>query len=320
MKKFIRQVVIFSLAIFLMLLLGQFLVDLRTRHKNIGMNDNLDVIRGQENELIFLGSSRCYMHFDPALFEETLHVTAVNLGMLGHSGLSMHKLRLLNYLAKNKTPRFAILSFDALVRPGSVENNTDMYNKDEFARYAFFPSAVNEPIVRCFKFDLLERYVPLYALLKYKRFPDCLTLPYARQYSINRYFKRDEKWDTLAHPADPKQAYENAFDTSASGLIRIELALKSLDSLCDQHNIRLICVQTPVYKAIYNDRFFCLTRLICSHLDLPFFDANYRQISDSADNFYDAGHMNTRGVRKMTSLLLSEAGFRQLFYATNSHR
>jgi len=312
MKKFLRQVITFLVCILVISLAVQVLVDMRTAHKNIGMNDTLDMLQGQENDLVFLGSSRCFAHFDPRLFENALHLKAVNLGTNGHSELSMHTLRLLNYLAKNKAPRCAILSFDALVQPGSIDHNTIMIGKDEFSRYAFFPSAANEPIVRYFNFTPAERYVPLYALLKYKRFPDCLTLPYARKYSEDRYLRHDENWDTLAHPANAKVAFRDAFDTSASGLTRTEAALRSLDSLCNQHNIRLICVQTPVYKALYNDRYFLFPRLICSHLDLPFFDAAYRSICDSTDNFYDAGHMNTRGVRKMTERLLLNDTLRQL--------
>ena len=278
--------------------------------------DTLDMPSEPGTDLVFLGSSRCYAHFDPLLFERQLPVKAVNIGVDGHSELTMQMLRLMNYLAKNKAPRSAILSFDPLVSAGSVDDNPNMVNKNEFARYAFWPTAANEPIVRYFKFDWTEKYVPLYAFLRYKLFPDCITLPNDKEWRTKRYNRHDENWDTLSHPAGDTSIMRAFFDTSAANMSRIETNLRSIDSLCKQHNTRLICVQTPVYRSIYRESYFARTGQICSRLNISFFDLSSGPIKEDISNFYNSDHLNTKGISQMTAELFSRPAFRQLLSPT----
>jgi hypothetical protein len=313
MKKFIYKLITFVSTVLAIAWLIQILVDIRIKHKVLYGFDNLDVTERQANDLVFLGSSRCYSHFDPSLFLKGLQLKAVNLGIDGHSELTMHRLRLQNYLARNKPPRFVILNFDPLIAAGSMEDNRNVYNKDRFARYCFFPSTVNEPIIQYFHFNVIEKYIPLYAILRYRKFFLCLTLPYDKQWRMEGYNKHDENWDTVAEPLTKWEAFPREyFDTSIVSLNGIKEQLKELDILCRQHQIRLICVQTPIYKSVYRQSNFAYPKEICSQLDIPFFDLNSEQINNDINNFYNADHLNTKGVTKMTAELLSRPGFIQL--------
>jgi len=317
MKKFV-----YKLAVFLLIMLSvagviQWLVDIRIRHKVLYGPDSLDLMKGEDNDLVFLGSSRCYAQFDPHMFGDALHLKAVNLGVDGHSELTAHRLRLLNYLAKNNAPRYAILNIDPIVVAGSADSNWNMVYKNEYARYAFWPSRENAPFVRYFKFNLVERTVPLYALLRYKVLPDCVTLNFHDTWMKEGYFRDDTHWDTTALPTIWDSMPRFYADTSVKSQQSIAAELQRINDVCLQHHIQLICVQTPVYKRIYRPRNFALPGTICSSLNIPFFDLNMPEIDDNIDYFYNADHMNTRGVAVMTRELLSRPAFRQLFTGNN---
>ena len=304
---------------FLLFLVGfalaiQLLVDWRIRHKVVTGVDTLDFTEGQDMQLVFLGSSRCYAGFDPALYEKALGIHAANLGVDGHSELAMHMLRLQKYLAKNPAPRVALLAFDPMVSTGSLENNQNMVAKNQFARYAFWPSQANEPIVRYFHFDPLERNIPLYALLKYKLLPHCLTLSKDDVWKRNRYDRHDEQWDTVSRPMSTSVELTNYyFDTSAAAVKGLEKGLWSLDSICVRHHIILVCVQAPMYRIGYIKYKFDLTGKICADLHIPFFDLCMPELVDSIDNFYNIDHCNTTGVTKMAHVLLADTAFTRLF-------
>jgi len=313
MKRFFKKLVVFVIVILAVSLVIQGLVNIRMKHKVIYGCDNLDVEEGQYHDLVFLGSSRCYAHFSPVLFEQQLGMSAINLGVDGHSELTMHKLRLLNYLARNKAPRYAILNFDPLVWPGSIEDNDNMIIKDRYARYAFFPSSADAPIVDYFHFNFAEKYIPFYALLRYKLVPKCITLPNDKTWRMQRYNKVDDQWDTtVTSVRREEELMHSYFDTSEAGIKKLEVLLRSLDSICTNHGTRLICVQTPVYKSIYLKRNFAITGQICSQLRIPFIDVNKEDIDTNIDYFYNANHLNTKGVAAMTKELCSDSSFRKL--------
>jgi hypothetical protein len=321
MRHFLIRLVGFGIILLLVALGLQLLLDLRIRSRSVTGHDNLGLTGDAYNELVFLGSSRCYAQFSPSLFEKALGIHAANLGIDGHSELTMHFLRLENYLAGNAPPKIAVLNFDPLIAAGSLDSNSNFVGKDHFARYAFLPSAANAPILRYFGFNWIERDIPLYAILRYQLFEDCITLPYDKAWKTHRYNYNDAQWDTLSEPIAGQVGLRRFFfDTSAATIGRIRTQLAGIDSLCRAHGTRLICVQTPVYKAVYDPVRFSYPEKICSDLRIPFFDLNKDALDDDVHNFYNADHLNTTGVARMTAELLSYPSFLHYFEALGSGR
>ena len=312
MRKFIKQISVYLLIVILISTIGQILVGIRIKGRTVRGHDNIDIVKNEDNDLVFLGSSRCWAHFDPALFEKGLGIKAINIGVDGHSELTMHIIRLKDYLLKNKAPKWAILSFDPFISAGSFDRNTNFVHKNDFARYAFDCPADDTLFANYFRFNFAERHIPIYALLKYKLFFDCLTLNNVSTWAKYGYERHDEHWDTLSNPIQTGHINEY-FDTSAAGMDQIKTQLDSLNELCKQNNIKLICVQTPVYKVVYVKRRFYLTGQLCRDLDIPFFDLNNDAIDGNIDYFYNSNHMNTMGVEAITGDLLSRPDFLVLF-------
>ena len=159
MKNFFKNSILFlSFAIVIISLL-QAMISLRIKGKVVTGYDTWDATYNINADLVLLGSSRCWVHFDPRFFEKTYHLKTVNIGVNGHSELTAIQLRLENYLAKNKPPKFAILSFDPLVVSGSLKDNNKFSNKNNYARFAFLPSKENLELVDYFQFKIGRAHV-----------------------------------------------------------------------------------------------------------------------------------------------------------------
>lgn len=287
----------------ILLIVLQVVISFRIKGKTVRGHDNLEQTADLNANLVFLGSSRCWSHFDPVFFDSVFHLKCVNIGVDGHSEISMAIIRLNDYLSRNKTPEYAIMSFDPFINPGSQTNNRNFVHKDDFARYAFLPNKKDQPIVNYFRFSFGEKYIPLYAIFKYKMLKDCITLKNTDNYMQYGYERHDENWDTIASPVtdSTKKFY---FDDSDIG--DISKALGTLNRLCMKNHIKLICLQTPVYSSCYNELKFSTTRMICESNHIPFIDVNKEEIRNNIGFFYNSNHLNTKGIAKMNSLLRND--------------
>ena len=312
MKKFLLKILSFVLILLAVASILQLLISFRIRNKTTTGHDNFHIIKDHKDELIFLGSSRCLEHFDPKIFKDSLGINAINLGVNGHSDLTMQTLRLQYYLIHNAPPKVAVLSFDPLTLPGSysIEDNTDFFEKDFFARYAFFPQKEDKLITTYFHYNFAERYIPLYAILRYRLMMDCILMNRLDSWVKIGYEKHDEQWDTVAHPLDRKFFFDHyAFNKLQSNNDTIKSHLNILYNLCKQNHIKLICVQTPVYKDIYDPGAFVLPEKMCSELGILFINTNTDSMMNDRHNFSNANHLNTTGVIKTMNTIIKNKDF-----------
>lgn len=303
MRKFLNKVILFLLLIGTVATVLQVAISMHIKNKTIATHDTWHLKTNQQNEAIFLGSSRCFAHFSPVLFSEKMNVQAANLGVDGHSELTMHIVRLKYYLQRNKSPKVVILNFDPFISAGAYTGNY-IYNKDCFARYVFWPSKADEQIADYFGFTFLEKYIPLYALLRYKKIMQSV-FSATEQYAL--YDQHDERWDTTKYPLNSTEA------TGHYNILQqyddIKEKLITLKGICDKQKIHFICVQSPVYKAIYRQAEYQATERLCKELNIPFFDTNIETITTDPHNFYNSNHMNSNGVNKMTEYLAGNPSF-----------
>lgn len=299
MKRFIKNILFFTIIFFAFISIIQLAISLHISDKTITGHDNLVQTEHINADLVFLGSSRAAAHFDPAFFDTTYKLKSLNLGVDGHSELPMAILRLEAYLAKNRAPKFAILNFDPLVNAGDEKGNTNFINKNSYARYAFFANKTEQPIVDYFGFNFPEKYIPLYAIAKYQLIVDCLASKEA-PYSTTWYARHDDLSNYSPVMDDLLTKYPLPKNPGA-----VSKSLSTLQALCIKNNIKLICIQTPVYKIAYDEKVFALPQQICSALGIPFIDVSATSIKDLKSNFYNADHLNTAGVLKMNAFLQS---------------
>ncbi len=300
MKKFIKKLIIYFCFIFAAVLIFQILLSLRIEGKTISENNNLELTSNVNADLVLLGSSRCSMHFDPNFFESNFKIQSVNLGVNGHSEITMVTLQLKYYLLRNKSPKYAILNFDPLTSAGNLNNNKEFALKDEFARYAFFPNDNDALLVDYFKFNQFEKYIPLYSIFKYRQLRNALFIKNTNDYKKHGYQMHNEYWDPISHTGDTilKKSYFNK-----NQIPLIAGSLNQLNKLCRENNIKLLCIQTPVYKIIYDKEAFAKTENICVQLGIPFIDINQDYFKNNPKFFFNVDHLNKNGVEHMNQFL-----------------
>lgn len=303
MKKFILQLINFTLFLVGIAFLIQFTISGLIAGKSLNEVDNLEQTSNINAHLVFLGSSRCWVQFDTSFFDKTYNLKSVNLGLDGHSELAMATLRFKDYLSRNKPPKFVILSFDPLMNGDSETENKNFVHKDFFARYAFFPTKQNLPFATYFKFNTAEKYIPLYSIFKYKLLDDCLKSSFKKNKPSTNHLV-DKKWDTIHNPitTDQKKYY-----FKSDKIYDVTKALNDLNKICIQNNCKLMCIQTPVYKVIYDKIVFERTQKICQKLNIPFLDLSNENFKNNINLFYSPTHLNKEGVHQMNLFLKQNA-------------
>lgn len=304
MKLFLKKLILYALFTLLLIMGFQALISLRIKGRSLRGYDNLEQTANINADLVFIGSSRCWVHFDPEFFDTAFHLKSVNIGVDGHSEISMAITRLMDYLSRNKSPRFAILSFDPFMNAVNPSDKGNFYLKEDFARYAFLPAKKDLLMVDYFKFNWGEKFIPLYSIFKYRLLSDCIFQNHTINYNRYGYEKHTDKWDTIARPVT---GIMNKYYFRDKEINAISNLLDSLNHLCINNGIRLICIQTPVYKIIRDDAAFQKTRAICLNENIPFIDVNKAYISNNIDYFYNSFHLNTSGVAEMNQLLKKDS-------------
>jgi hypothetical protein len=312
-RKFIANVLVMILLLLGISLVLQLGITYKIRNKTINGQDNFHVIKGQNNDLVFLGSSRCSEHFDPKFFKDSLGLKSVNLGVNGHGDLTMQTIRLKYYLRNNVPPRVAVLNFDPISTygPYNIEDNNNFIEKNYYARYAFYPVNEDTMLVKYFHFTWPEKYIPMYALLRYRAILDCITMRGGKDWLNNGFQKHTTTWDTVRYPVITKEFFKNYLPfVKDKDSIKSHLAV--FNNYCKANNIKLVCVQSPVYKAIYDSVSFSVLKPICNSLGILFIDTNEPYINRDINNFADADHLNTTGIPKMLNIIAKNREFLEL--------
>ncbi|MBN2164902.1 MAG: hypothetical protein JW717_01360 [Marinilabiliaceae bacterium] len=301
MNLFIKKLILYSILSFGVLFLINYLLLLRVNNNITADHDNLEQTINVNADVVFIGSSRCWVHFNPSFFNEKFNLKTINIGVDGHTELSMAYSRLVDYLKGNDNPKYAVLSFDPFIRAGSFEGTSEnIVHKNSFSRYAFRPINKDWQTIKQFNFNTLEKYFPLYAIFKYDQLANCLFPNNNSSFTKYGYDRHDESWNTNIFQL-VSNLKSKFFDTSE--ISAIKEALTKIDKLCCNNRIKLICIQTPVFENIYDKEAFRITKNICDTLNISFIDANIRSIRTDTSSFYNANHMNTSGVNKMNDYL-----------------
>lgn len=301
MRLFLKHVCFFGLGTLLIVIILQSLISYRIEGKTLTGHDNLDLTKNINADLLFLGSSRTRAHFDPLFFDSTFNLKSVNIGVDGHSELSMATTRLNHYLQHNQPPRYIILNIDPFIYKGSVHNNTNFLYKDVFARYAFLPKEENKLIVDYFQYNQAEKYIPLLSVFRYNLLWDILKLkPGSTPYEKFGFAFHNEQWDTLYYPPSKENM---KFFFKPADIPALKTELSGINQYCMSKGIKLLCIQTPVYRVIYDSSTFKLTGQMCKESGIPFIDTNQESIINNIQFFYNSNHLNKRGIDEMNKIL-----------------
>jgi hypothetical protein len=255
------------------------------------------------SDVLIYGSSRASMQVDPQILEDSLQVNVYNLGMLGHNFLTQY-LRHHEYLKHNKPPKQIILCLDYF----SFEKRIDLYESDQFLPYMLWNYNIWEYTNSYRNFSLLEHTIPLIryfgkANAKKKAFSTAFMNSNQNPMKIKGYKSTNKPWN---------QAMETARAVRGVYTIRndekvIRLFHQFLKE-CKTMSIKLTIIYTPeFYKerelvSNFGETFEIFNKAI-SKYEFTFLDYSNDPICYDKDYFYNALHLNKKGVELFTSKL-----------------
>lgn len=294
MKKFLINILLFmALAAVCDMAIG-FISSWLSSHARSGETRKRELIRtGITPDILILGSSRAFHHYDPEIIQDSLHMSCFVAGEEGNGIKSM--LPILMKIQERETPKIVIYDYVPYI---------DFYEYDQSRSLKVLRSLwgtdreIDSIILRI---DPEERYKLLSNAYRYNssilkllkdQTPDNgeVTLGYAP------YIGTMTTEETL--PADKQEIKEISE-------LNIEL-LNRMTSICKKDSIKLVFVVSPFYD-YSDDKGMAFIRALCRKNDIPLYDFSsdpkyYRK----KEYFYDLYHMNQQGAEAFSKDLATK--------------
>lgn len=310
MKKFILKIVVFAIPIIVL----AYCIDVYLSDSLKKSNEfaHLEypiwnaILEGNLNaDIIIHGSSRAWVQFDPKILEDTLQMSAYNLGVDGHT-FNMQQLRHQLVLKYNKKPKMIIHSVDATtLQNGSFFNSEQilpymLWNED----FEVFTSSYTTYSFLDYKLPLLRYYSKTDAILT--AFKKSLQGQNTKYQRVRGYKGQERTWN---------KDFENAKKIMKSYEVVIDKNLKQRfdDYLkeCKANSIEVILVYAPVYiegqEFIENiDVIRDMYATFAETYDFKFLDFTNDDICFDKAYFYNTRHLNKKGSELFTKKLASK--------------
>lgn len=244
------------------------------------------------DSVLFFGSSRCLHHYAPTIIEKELGTSCFNTADWGIKNIYFHYGMLGNILTRY-TPQtiiFEIHPCDWLDTPFSgIERASSL------APYCGMSDACDEML------KLTGYYWPCMLSHVYRYTGGLPTLLTGKLGSMDRSLKGWKPMDGVLDTTGIK-AEEYPFPVDQQRVSILERFIND----CQQHHIRLIMIESPMYVCSQED-VFRFPRELAAKYQVPFLD-HYRD-SDfvgHADLFFDFGHLNRKGAELYSAKIAKE--------------
>lgn len=310
MKKFITKIVVFILPICLLAYGIDRYISHNLKTSNVFAHSEYtvwnDILDGKLNAEIYIhGSSRAWVHFDPEILEDSLHMPAYNLGIDGHT-FNMQQLRHELALKYNPKPKMVIHSVDA-----TTLQKGNFYNAKQMLPYMLWNDDIQNYTSQYTSYSWFDYKLPL---IRYYSETDAITEAIglslnSEKHALTRmkgYQGQERTWNQDFDKAKQlMKAYEITIDNNLKQ--RFDDYLKD----CKTNDIEVVMVYAPVYiegqEFILNEEDVKkIYKAFADRYGFQFFDFTDDNICFDKSYFYNARHMNKTGSELFTKKLASK--------------
>ncbi|PZX47649.1 hypothetical protein [Algoriphagus chordae] len=263
-----------------------------------------DLFEGKiDDDLVILGSSRAYNHFDPKQIEEKTGISTYNLAFTG-TVYRQQKMKLLTYL--NYNPRPKILAWVLDLHTFTESDNFYGYEKlIAFNEYMEVKIALQT-------YNLYPNTYQFLPLSKYGNRPVIMWMGLKNYFFGSKeplsvykgYSGRDLKWDGSEFEKLRKVNIDGVFtEFSKSEIDDFEKVINKLK----EDEIDIILIFSPIYAKVLeyeNNSKSIISNYkdMARKLDVSFLDYSQLEINRDTVYFYNANHLNAKGVKKFMTL------------------
>jgi hypothetical protein len=319
MRLFLKKIFLFSIFIILLVIFLDYVItESLQKSRRFNFSEWNDIFNGnvKANTVIY-GSSRAWVHFDPKIMEDKLHVPFYNLGLDGYQ-FHMQYARHLLYFKNNPVPKNIILSIDYW----TLGKTSDLYMTEQFLPY------IHDSVIREYTqsynglsyFDYNLPFVRYFGRSKYVFHALDIIFNDKNNYSLKYkgFMGQDKKWDqNLSQAVLNISKNKNISKTGDVNSLDFTLDQETLD-LFDQFliemknkNVNIFLVISPIYiggqKYVngHND-FIKKFDSIAIKNNISFLDYTNDKICYDSTMFYNATHLNKEGAKLFSEKLAND--------------
>ena len=290
MKKYLIKIVLFFIAVAVIDVLFGFACQYMNDHsKGGGVKSRYYVCKESKEGVLVFGSSRAKHHYVPDVIEDSLHMTCYNTGEDGNGIILCYGF--LKMITERYSPKLIIYDVTGF----------DMYEDDnmkylDLMKPYYYEKGIDsifwsvEPKTRIMMLSNLYRYNTT-----------CLRVLGNYIHPMSNYPKGYlPLHKTMDYEPETKEEKELAVDS-----LKIRY-FEEFIRLAQNKGVLLACCVSPSYKASSNDDRYKPIKLLCKQYQVPFLYFGAEQtITNEKSFFQDRKHLNDRGARLYTSLLMS---------------
>lgn len=302
MKLLFKKLLLFTLAVFAFFYSLQLIVDYGLRKvydKEFAIWNK--IYHGDLNsDIVYLGNSRTFVHFNPEIIQKITGLRGYNLGIDG-GDVAMQKAKLDLLTEKNKLPKIMLQTADISLLAG----RENIFMKHQFLPY-LKEDAIYNPLRKKDKKIWADRYIPLwkyhgYRYLVIKGIKSFFNLNnYDSQKDWNGYNGKDQKWNTDFDDYKKSLNGENIIYSDEN----IQEGLTYLDHLIafsKNHKIKLVFVFPPQYNElselqVQKDSLVDILKKLSSENSIPYWDYSQDSLCNQTKYLYNATHLNEKGA------------------------
>lgn len=290
MKKLFISLIFILLGVFIFDRLGGVLMwQINQRTQDLSGPKIKYLVNDFHEDILFLGASRCNLHYVPSILADSLGMSVYNGGIDGSDCIYAHYC-ILNHILDQYTPKVICLE---LMKSDYAKE------KDAFKTISFFAPYFGRNERADSIFRDAGTYWP-YRIFHLYRY-NAKAVSNIGGLFYNKQKKEDNGYNPMPQSAFFPKKLEKQETPNECDSLKL-CYLQKFISLCNERNIRLIFVVSPAYTLADIDLYSVLKK-VASKNSIPFWD--YHSLGlyhDYPEYFRDENHLWDKGAKIYTSL------------------
>lgn len=255
-------------------------------------------------DLVVHGSSRAWMHFDTPMIQDSLGITAYNLGVDGQ-GFRIQYLRHQEYMDHAPAPKVVLMLADMQ----NLHPNAELYGMEQFLPFM----AGNQRMARCLAhfegFGPLDFQLPLVRFAGQKdawRNALLTSMHDPGRFRRRGYAGMDKEWTMDQDSAEVEWA-RRVIEVDPELVVLYEAFLQDMAD----RGITVVLVDPPEFRAFQvrvqgREQALEVHRQAAARFGLTYLDYSDHPICLDRSLFYNATHLNRRGATLFTAQLIRD--------------